>query len=79
MAVKTKTAVVSKKVSDTQLLNSQRWEAFVINCQIPWDDLSEPWKDFYETMAPNGASSEDIVKAIDAAIESDKIKEISNG
>lgn len=74
MAVKTKKAIVSRKVSDDQLLNHKRWEAFVINCQIPWDNLSESWKDFYETMAPNGANSEDIVKAIDLAIAEDEKK-----
>lgn len=74
MSVPKKKAIVSRKVSDEQLINSKRWEEFVINCQVAWDDLSEPWKDFYETMAPNGANSEDIVKAIDLAIAQDNIK-----
>lgn len=74
MLVPKKKAVVSRKVGDEEKLNSQRWEAFVVNCQIPWDNLSELWKDFYETMAPNGANSEDIVKAIDLAIAGDEKK-----
>lgn len=67
MKIPRKSATVSKKVSDTQLLNSQRWEAFVINCQIPWDDLDDNWKDFYASMGNTESSAEDINNAIDLA------------
>lgn len=63
--------VVSKKVSDTQILNSIRWEEFVKNCQIPWEELRDEWKDFYASMGDTKSSAEDITKAIDHAMKGD--------
>jgi hypothetical protein len=67
MAVKTKTAVVSKKVSDSQLKNSDRWNFFLSQCAVEWDNLTDHSKDFFAVMGNTQSSEEDINKAIDLA------------
>jgi hypothetical protein len=63
-----RTATVSKKLSDDTLKNNARWNFFVEQCQIAWDDLSEEAKDFYCAMGNTQSKAEDINKAIDKAI-----------
>jgi hypothetical protein len=71
MAAAKKTAIVSKKVSDIQLKNHERWEAFVANCLIPWEDLNDSWKDFYCEMGNTESSEIHITKAIGVAMKGD--------
>jgi len=72
MAVKTKTAVVSKKVSDIQLKNSERWTFFLSQCKVEWDNLSDNSKDFFAVMGSTESSEEDINNAIDLATKERK-------
>ena len=67
MAVKTKTAVVSKKVSDIQLKNSDRWNFFLSQCAIEWDSLTDNSKDFFMVMGDTESSEDDINNAMDLA------------
>jgi hypothetical protein len=71
MSVPKKKAVVSRKVSDEQIQNSERWEAFVKNCLIPWEDLNDSWKDFYCETGNTESSEVHITKAIDVAMKGD--------
>ena len=71
MSVKTKRIAVSKRPSAEQIKNHERWEAFVKNCLIPWDDLNDLWKDFYSEMGNTESSEILITKAIDVAMKGD--------
>lgn len=72
MAVKTKRAVVSKKVSDEALKNNERWTFFLSQCSIEWDKLTDNSKDFFMVMGNTGSSAEDINNAIDLAMRNPK-------
>lgn len=72
MAVKTKKAIVSKKVSDVQLKNHERWEFFLSQCAISWDSLSEESRDFFASMGSTESSAEDINNAVDLAMKEKK-------
>lgn len=62
-----KRAVVSKKVSDDEKLNSARWVFFLSQCAIDWDSLSEESRDFFASMGSTESSEEDINTAVDLA------------
>lgn len=67
MAVKTKKAIVSKKVSDDALKNSERWIFFLSQCAVEWDNLSDHSKDFFAVMGSTQSSEDDINNAMDLA------------
>jgi hypothetical protein len=67
MAVKTKRAVVSKKVSNDALKNNERWTFFLSQCKVEWDNLSDNSKDFFMVMGNTESSEEDINNAMDLA------------
>ena len=67
MAVKTKKAIVSKKVGDDALKNSERWTFFLSQCAIEWDNLTDHSKDFFAVMGDTQSSEDDINGAIDLA------------
>ena len=75
MAVKTKTAVVSKKVSDQQIKDANRWTQFIIHSGIRFEDLSDEWCSFFDSQSEISSASTELVRLIDIAIENDKIKE----
>jgi hypothetical protein len=60
-------AVVSKRVSEDEKLNSARWTFFLSQCKIDWESLSEESRDFFASMGSTGSSEEDINNAIDLA------------
>ncbi len=63
-----KKAVVSKRVSDEEKLNSLRWAFFLSQCKVEWDNLSDHSKDFFAVIMGNTESSEeDINNAMDLA------------
>lgn len=68
MSAPKKRVTVAKKPREDHIKNSERWIAFVKNCQVPWDNLSEEWKDFYEAMGNTSCNGEDINKAVDLAM-----------
>lgn len=75
MAVKTKTAVVSKKISSEILANSHRWTQFIIHSGIRFEDLSDEWCSFFDSQSEISSASTELVRLIDIAIERDKIME----
>ena len=64
-----KRAVVSKKVSDDEKLNSARWTFFLSQCAIDWDSLTDNSKDFFMVMGNVESSEEDINNAVDLAMK----------
>lgn len=62
-----KRAVVSKKVSDDEKLNSLRWTFFLSQCAIEWDNLTDNSKDFFMIMGNTESSEDDINNAMDLA------------
>lgn len=65
-----KTAVVNKKLTDVMATDADRWNSFTAACQVPWDDLSDEWKDFFFCMGETKSTAEMINSAIDKARES---------
>jgi hypothetical protein len=51
-----KRAVVSKKISDDEKLNSLRWTFFLSQCAVEWDSLSEESRDFFAVMGSTESS-----------------------
>jgi GH35 family endo-1,4-beta-xylanase len=67
-----KSATVSVKASQQQILDAQKWLQFVAHCQIKWECLSPDWQEFYYNMGDTGSSSELLNESISKAIEGDK-------
>ncbi len=75
MSVPKKKAVVSRKVSDEQIQDANRWTQFIIHSGIRFEDLSGEWLAFYDAQAEISSASTELVRLIDIAIQTDKIKE----
>lgn len=67
-----KSATVSVKVSQQQILDANKWNEFVTHCQIAWQDLSPAWQEFYYHMGDTGSSSELLNESISKAMEGEK-------
>lgn len=67
-----KSATVSVKASQQQILDAQKWNEFVTHCQIQWECLSPAWQEFFYNMGDTGSSSELLNESISKAIEGDK-------
>jgi hypothetical protein len=74
MAVKTKTAVVSKKVSDQQIKDAARWKAFIYASTLAYEYLSEEWLDFFSAQSDPTVAGTELVRLIDIAILKDETK-----
>jgi hypothetical protein len=69
MSVPKKKAVVSKKITDQQIQDSKKWQEFVYQCQVQWDNMEENWKDFFYVIGDSTqCNSEEINAAIDKAM-----------
>lgn len=66
-------AVVSKRVSEDEKLNSNRWTQFIIHSGIRFEDLSDEWVLFFDQQAEINSASTELVRLIDLAIEADKV------
>lgn len=62
-----KKVVVSKKITDQQILSAERWTFFLSQCAIDWESLSEESRDFFASMGSTESSEDDINNAIDLA------------
>ena len=71
MAVKTKTAVVSKKVSDQQVKDANRWTQFIIHSGVRFEDLSDEWLMFFDSQSDISSASTELVRLVDIAIKND--------
>lgn len=67
-----KSATVSVKVSQQQILDAQKWLQFVAHCQIAWEDLSPAWQEFYFAMGTTECTSDELNSLITIAIEGEK-------
>lgn len=67
--------VVSKKVSEQQIEDANRWTQFIIHSGVRFEDLSDEWLAFYDAQAEISSASTELVRLIDIAIDADKIKE----
>ena len=74
MSVPKKKAVVSKKITDEQIKNSERWEAFVTASGTPFLSLSDEWSAFFDAQSNIETASTELVWLIDLAIEEDERK-----
>lgn len=74
MAVKTKKAIVSRKVSDEQLQNAIRWEKFLIASGTPFLSLSNEWLAFFDGQSNIETAQIELVRLIDLAIAKDESK-----
>lgn len=70
-----KRAVVSKKISDEEKLNAARWTAFIKASGTPFLSLSNEWLLFFDAQSNIETAETELVRLIDIAIESDKIKD----
>ena len=71
MAVKTKTAVVSKKVSDDEKLNAKRWVHFLAASSLPFEQLTDDWLEFFDAQSNPESASTELVRLVDLAIKND--------
>lgn len=67
-----KSATVSVKASQQQILDAQKWLQFVAHCQIAWEGLSPAWQEFYYAMGTTECTSDELNSLITIAIEGDK-------
>lgn len=67
-------AVVSKRVSEDEKLNAKRWEQFIINSGIRFEDLSTEWVVFFDAQAEISTAQTELVRLIDIAILKDETK-----
>lgn len=74
MAVKTKKAIVSKKLSDEEKLNASRWSAFIKASGTPFLSLSNEWLMFFDSQANIETAETELVRLIDIAIAQDEKK-----
>ncbi len=76
MAVKTKTAVVSKKLTDEIVANANRWTQFLKASATPYELLADEWYRVFEAQADvDSSTGENLVRLVDKAIEADKLLE----
>jgi len=71
MSPQKKTSSVTKKLTQEEVLNNQRWKALMQASQIPLGDLPVVWEKFFDAVYLI-KPVEEIEKAIDAAIKADK-------
>ena len=74
MAVKTKKAIVSKKISDDEKLNAVRWSAFIAASGTPFLSLSNEWLAFFDGQANIETAQTELVRLIDLALAKDESK-----
>ena len=75
MSLPKKKAVVSRKVSDDQIQDANRWNCFIAASALPFEQLTETWLDFFSAQSDPQNASIELVRLIDIAIERDKIME----
>lgn len=69
-----KKAVVSKRVTDEIVANSNRWTQFIIHSGIRFEDLSDEWVRFFDSQSEISTASTELVRLIDIAILKDEKK-----
>lgn len=75
MSVPKKKAVVSRKVSDEQIQDANRWTQFIIHSGVRFEDLSDEWIAVFDAQAEISTAQAELVRLIDIAIARDEIME----
>jgi hypothetical protein len=70
-----KRAVVTKKLTDEIVANSNRWTQFIIHSGIRFEDLSNEWVAFFDGQSEISTAQTELVRLIDIAMNADKVKE----
>lgn len=71
MSLPKKKAVVSRKVSDDQIQDANRWNCFIAASAIPFEQLTDAWLSFFDSQSNPGSASTEIVRLVDIAIKND--------
>lgn len=69
-----KKAVVSKKITDSQIADATRWQAFIKASGTSFENVTESWWDFFEAQSDPASASTELVRLIDIAILKDEKK-----
>lgn len=64
---------MSKKVSDQQIEDARRWSDFIRASGVPFSELTEEWKDFFDAQSDTATASFKLVKLLDIACEHDML------
>lgn len=67
-----KSATVSKKATEQDILNAKRWVAFEEACRAPFPTLTDEWNNFFIKMGDCNSKPGELSELIDIAIEGDK-------
>lgn len=66
--------VVSKKLSDSQIVDANRWQAFIKASVLSYEYLTEEWLDFFSAQSDPQSAATELVRLIDIAILKDETK-----
>lgn len=71
MKTKPKLSVV-KRTTSAEKLKAKLWDEFIKNSSIPWEQLSEEWKDFYVQQGYIETASETLEELAIKAVGEEK-------
>lgn len=71
MSVPKKKSVVSRKVSDQQVKDALRWNAFLHASGLPYNQLTPTWWDVFDAQSDPITASVVLVELVDIAIAQD--------
>lgn len=66
-----KKAIVSKRVSEQQIIDAQRWNAFVTASGLSFEELSESWLNVFDCQSKPESASVELIRLVDLAIQKD--------
>lgn len=66
--------VVSKKLSEQQIVDAARWKAFIKASGTSYENITEEWWAFFEAQSDPASASTQLVRLIDLAILKDEAK-----
>lgn len=66
-----KRAVVSKKVTDQQIIDAARWNAFISASGLPYNQLTPTWLDAFDSQSDPSTASTLLVELVDIAMVQD--------
>lgn len=74
MSITKKKAVVSRKVTDQQIIDASRWQAFVTASGLPYNQLTPTWLDAFDAQSDPSTASTLLVELVDIAMTQDEKK-----
>lgn len=64
-------AVVTKRVSDQQIIDAARWQAFIAASGLPYNQLTPTWLDAFDAQSDPSTASTLLVELVDIAMAQD--------